>query len=56
MISNSRTARLFCIAVTSLAAAQAQPSGWTRPVALSTGGQGWEAAAAMDANGNLVAL
>ena len=53
---HNRTARLFCIAVTCLAAAQAQPSGWTRPVALSTGGQGWEAAAAMDANGNVVAL
>lgn len=34
-----------------------QTSGaWTPPVVLSTGGQGWEAAAAIDGNGNSVAL
>lgn len=33
-----------------------QAGAWTSPVALSTGGQGWEAAAAIDGNGNSVAL
>jgi hypothetical protein len=37
--------------------AVSQTSGtWTPPVVLSTGGQGWEAAAAIDGNGNSVAL
>jgi hypothetical protein len=49
-------ARLFYIAVTFLAPAAAQTGGWTPPLALSTGGQGWEAAAAMDGNGNSLAL
>lgn len=48
--------RLICIASTLLATASAQTHGWTSPVALSTGGQGWQAAAAMDGNGNSVAL
>src|SRR5215472_6791293 len=41
-------------AVTVIAPVFAQA--WTSPVALSTGGQGWEAAAAIDGNGNSVAL
>jgi hypothetical protein len=49
-------ARLACIAVAFLAPAAAQTGAWTPPVALSTGGQGWEAAAAMDGNGNSLAL
>ena len=49
-------ARLFYIALTFLARAAAQTGAWTLPVALSTGGQGWEAAAAMDENGNSLAL
>src|SRR4051794_28348621 len=43
--------------VTSLVAAPAaQTNAWTLPVALSTGGQGATAAAAIDGNGNSVAL
>jgi hypothetical protein len=34
----------------------AQTGAWTSPVVLSTGGQGWEAAAAIDGSGNSVAL
>lgn len=46
--------QLVSIAVTFMASAYAQT--WTSPVALSTGGQGWEASAAIDGNGNSVAL
>ena len=49
-------ARLACMVFTFLAPAFAQTGVWTAPVALSTGGQGWEAAAAIDGNGNSVAL
>jgi hypothetical protein len=52
---NART-RLVCIAVTLPAPAFAQTSSWTPPVVLSTGGQGWEAAAALDGNANSVAV
>ena len=48
--------RLVWIAVTFLAPAFAQSGAWAPPVVLSTGGQGWEAAAAIDGNGNSVAL
>src|SRR5216684_212545 len=41
---------------TFLAPVSAQTGVWTPPVVLSTGGQGWEAAAAIDGNGNSVAL
>ena len=34
----------------------AQTGAWTSPAVLSTGGQGWEAAAAIDGSGNSVAL
>ena len=56
MIGINTKARLVCIAVTFLAPAFAQTRAWTPPVVLSTGGQGWEAAAAIDENGNSVAL
>jgi hypothetical protein len=49
-------ARLFYVAVTFLAPAFSQTGAWTLPVVLSTGGQGWEAAAAIDGTGNSVAL
>src|SRR5208283_1279606 len=55
----SAKARLVCIAVTAvmlIAPMSAQTGAWTPPVVLSTGGQGWEAAAAIDGNGNSVAL
>ncbi len=40
--------RTISIAVTLVAPVSAQTGGWTAPAVLSTGGQGWEAAAAMD--------
>jgi len=52
----SAKTRLACMAVAFLAPASAQTGAWTPPVTLSTGGQGWEAAAAIDGNGNAVAL
>jgi hypothetical protein len=39
-----------------LAPVSAQTGAWTSPVVLSTGGQGWEAAAAIDGTNNSVAL
>ncbi len=56
MIRINTNAQLFCVVVTFLVPAFAQTGAWTAPVVLSTGGQGWEAAAAIDANGNSVAL
>src|ERR1035441_9605039 len=56
MIRINTKASLVCIAVTFLAPASAQTGAWTPPVALSTGGQGWEAAAAIDGNGNSLAI
>jgi hypothetical protein len=56
MIQIDAKAGLFYIALAVLAPAFAQTGGWTPPVALSTGGQGWEAAAAMDGNSNSLAL
>jgi hypothetical protein len=54
----SAMARLGSIAVTVtlMAPISAQPGAWTPPVVLSTGGQGWEATAAIDGEGNSVAL
>ena len=43
-------------AVTLIAPMFAQTGAWTSPVVLSTGSQGWEAAAAIVGNGNSVAL
>ncbi len=54
--------RLICIAVTVVVIAalvpsvSAQTGSWTQPVVLSNGGQGWEAAAAIDGDGNSLAL
>ena len=56
MIRISAKVRLVCLAVTLIAPLSAQTGTWTSPVVLSTGGQGWEAAAAIDGNGNSVAL
>jgi hypothetical protein len=54
----SAIARLTYIAVTVALTApiSAQAGAWTSPVVLSTGGQGWEATAAIDGNGNSLAL
>src|SRR3984957_6425478 len=56
MIDINTKARLVCFALTFLAPAFAQTGAWTPPVVLSTGGQGWEAAAAIDGNGASLAL
>lgn len=58
MNSMRATVRLICIAVTAGVAVpvSAQTGVWTPPVVLSTGGQGWEAAAAIDGDGNSLAL
>lgn len=59
MIRISAQGRLVCIAVTAvmlIAPLSARSGAWTSPVVLSTGGQGWEATAAIDGNGNSVAL
>jgi hypothetical protein len=56
MLGINTKARLFWVVVTLLAPAAAETGAWTAPVGLSTGGQGWEAAAAIDANGNSLAL
>src|SRR5271169_6957284 len=56
MIRISAKTRLVCMAVAFLAPALAQTGAWTPPVVLSTGGQGWEAAAAIDGDGNSLAL
>lgn len=58
MNSLSATSRWAWIAVFLAMAAQlsAQAGTWTSPVVLSSGGQGWEAAAAIDGNGNSVAV
>jgi hypothetical protein len=50
------TWRCICIAATIALAAQISAQTWTAPVVLSTGGQGWEAAAAIDGDGNSLAL
>ena len=49
-------AKLICIAVTAAMASQMFAQTWTAPAVLSTGGQGWEAAAAIDGHGNSLAL
>lgn len=48
--------RFICIAATVAIATQMSAQSWTAPVVLSTGGQGWEAAAAIDGDGNSLAL
>src|ERR1700690_1162123 len=56
LIRIGATTRLFCVAATLLPPVSAQSGAWTPPIALSTGGQGWEATAAIDQDGNSVAL
>ena len=56
MIRISEKVRLVCVAVALIAPLSAQTGTWTSPVVLSAGGQGWEAAAAMDGHGNSVAV
>ena len=56
MIRISAKARLVCVAVALIVPLSAQTGAWTPAAVLSTGGQGWEAAAAIDGNGNSVAL
>ena len=56
MKSMIATSRWICIAVTVVMAARMSAQTWTAPVVLSTGGQGWEAAAAIDGDGNSLAV
>ena len=56
MIRLTAKARLACLAVAFLSSGSAQTGAWSAPVALSTGGQGWQAAAAIDGAGNSVAI
>ncbi len=63
MTNNMRAiVRLICFAVTVgivapfSAPISAQTGAWTQPAVLSNGGQGWEAAAAIDGDGNSLAL
>ena len=56
MIRITVKAQLVCIAFALTAQLYAQSGTWTPPVVFSTGGQGWEAAAAIDGNGNSAAL
>ena len=56
MIVNNATTRLICLTVTFLTSALSQTGAWTSPIVLSTGGQGWQAAAAIDGTGNSVAI
>ena len=50
------TARWICFAVIVAISAQISAQSWTAPIVLSTGGQGWESAAAIDGSGNSVAV
>ncbi len=45
-----------CFAVTLVVPAFSQAGTWVQPTVLSTGGQGWQAAAAIDGAGNSVAI
>ncbi len=56
MLRASVRTQLVSLAVTLLIPAFGQAATWTTPVVLSAGGQGWEAGAAIDGNGNSVAL
>src|SRR5262249_44383710 len=47
---------LVGVVITFLGSAGAQTGSWTAPVAVSAGRQGWEASAAIDGNGNSVAV
>lgn len=56
MKSMIMAARWICIAVIVLMTMWVSAQTWTAPVVLSNGGQGWEAAAAIDGDGNSLAL
>src|ERR1700678_1827044 len=56
MIGSASKTRLVCLAVTFLTPAFSQTGAWTPPAVLSTGGQGWLAAAAIDGTGNSIAV
>ena len=56
MITISAQTRVICVGIMFLAPLSAQTGVWSSPVVLSTGGQGWESTAAIDGNGNSVAL
>jgi hypothetical protein len=56
MIGSSAKSRLVCFALTFLVPALSQGGTWTSPAVLSTEGQGWQAAAAIDGTGNSVAV
>jgi hypothetical protein len=46
----------MAVTVALIAPISTQAGTWTSPVVLSTGGQGWEATAAIDGAGNSIAL
>ena len=56
MIKLNAKMGLAYLAVAFLSPASAQTGAWSPPVALSTGGQGWEASVAIDGTGNSVAV
>src|SRR5215469_18469556 len=56
MKSLIETPRWICLAVTVVMAPRISAQTWTAPKVLSTGGQGWEAAAAIDGDGNSLAV
>jgi hypothetical protein len=56
MIGTNAATRVVCLTVTFLASAFSQTGAWSSPTVLSTGGQGWQAAAAIDGTGNSVAI
>ena len=56
MIGSSAKSRFVCFVLTFLVPAFSQAGTWTSPAVLSTGGQGWQAAAAIDGTGNSVAV
>jgi hypothetical protein len=55
-IGHNAKTRLLCLAVTLLVPAVSQAGTWSAPTVLSSGGQGWQAAAAIDGTGNSVAV
>jgi hypothetical protein len=56
MIAKCAKIRFACLAVTFLVPAFSQAGTWAPPTVLSTGGQAWQAAAAIDGAGNSVAI
>jgi hypothetical protein len=56
MIGNSSKTLLVCLALPFVSPAFSQMGGWSPPAVLGTGGQGWQAAAAIDGTGSSVAV